>query len=127
VRSSHGLEQRVVEEGIRGLFYDHEPFGHIVKGVSAIFEGELWLSRQVMADYIIRNRPRPPSSERAPVSLSSREQEILKMIALGVAEGEIAEKLCISRHTVKNHLYNIFKKINAPNRLQASLWAAKNL
>jgi len=129
VGTSQGLEHRAVSEGIRGLFYEHDRFDLIAKGVSAIFEGELWLPRSVMEDHInvIRNRRRQSFREGPPLPLTSREQEILKLIALGVADDEIAEKLCISRHTVKNHLYNIFKKINAPNRLQASLWAAKNL
>jgi LuxR family transcriptional regulator of csgAB operon len=49
------------------------------------------------------------------------------MVASGRANNKIAEELCISPHTVKTHIYNIYKKISAPNRLQAALWAAKNL
>jgi DNA-binding CsgD family transcriptional regulator len=49
------------------------------------------------------------------------------MIAVGATNDEIADKLFISPHTVKTHLYRIFKKINVPNRVQAALWAAKNL
>ncbi|MDX2479891.1 MAG: helix-turn-helix transcriptional regulator [Desulfuromusa sp.] len=35
--------------------------------------------------------------------------------------------MCISMHTVKTHIYNIFRKIGVPSRTQAALWAAKNL
>jgi LuxR family transcriptional regulator of csgAB operon len=127
VGSSHGLEQQVLNEGIQGFFYEHDPLDLIAKGVSAMFEGELWVPRRVMADYIIRNSHRRSSPERQPLPLTSREQEILKLIARGVTNDEIADLLFISRHTVKTHLYNTFKKINVPNRLQAALWAAKNL
>ena len=58
---------------------------------------------------------------------AERQIEILAMVAVGATNDEIADKLCISPHTVKTHLYRIFKKINVPNRVQAALWAAKNL
>jgi LuxR family transcriptional regulator, positive regulator of biofilm formation len=127
VGSSHGLEQQAVNKGIQGFFYEHDSFDLIAKGVSAMFDGELWVPRRVMADYIIKNNHRRSSPERQPLSLTSREREILKLIARGVTNDDIADMLFISRHTVKTHLYNIFKKINVPNRLQAALWAAKNL
>jgi len=49
------------------------------------------------------------------------------MISAGTKNEHIADKLSISPNTVKTHIYNIFKKINVPNRLQAALWAANNL
>ena len=45
----------------------------------------------------------------------------------GLSNQEIAESLCISYHTVKTHVYNIYQKIDAPDRFQATLWAAKHL
>ena len=49
------------------------------------------------------------------------------VVAEGEMNTEIAQKLYISRHTVKSHLYNIYKKIKVTNRLEAALWANKNL
>ncbi len=59
--------------------------------------------------------------------LTRREIEILDLIADGFSNQQIADELFISPHTVKTHLHNIFKKINVKRRLQAALWAAKNL
>lgn len=61
------------------------------------------------------------------LNLTRKEIEILKMAASGAQENEIAKELFISRHTVKTHLSNIYKKIDAKNRFQAILWAAENL
>jgi len=59
--------------------------------------------------------------------LTRREMEILTVLASGAKNAEIASKLYISSHTVKTHLYAIYKKINVSNRLQAVLWAGENL
>ena len=58
--------------------------------------------------------------------LTKREIEVLKLLAEGLFNKEIAYKLSISERTVKNHVSNIFKKINASDRTQAAVFAIKN-
>ncbi|GAA5443452.1 csgBAC operon transcriptional regulatory protein [Microbulbifer sp. NBRC 101763] len=62
-----------------------------------------------------------------PLPLTRREQEILGQLTTGEPNSVIATKLHLSEHTVKNHMYNIFRKIGVKNRLQASNWAKLNL
>lgn len=119
--------REVLEKGIRGIFFKDDPPELIVKGIDAMLRGELWFPRDLMSRFLLEASPSRGESSSGDVGLSFREKEILSHISIGMTNGEIAEKLCISVHTVKTHLYNIFKKINVPNRLQAALWAAKNL
>ncbi len=59
-------------------------------------------------------------------NLTSREIEVLKLLAVGMYNKEIAESLDISERTVKNHVSNIFKKLNVTDRTQAAVFAIKN-
>lgn len=59
--------------------------------------------------------------------LTRREQEILSQLTSGESNSVIASRLHLSEHTVKNHIYNIFRKIGVKNRLQASNWAKLHL
>ncbi|HHV92952.1 MAG TPA: response regulator transcription factor [Firmicutes bacterium] len=58
-----------------------------------------------------------------PAGLTPREKEVLQLIASGLTNAEIAERLFISPHTVKNHVTNIYKKIKVEDRTQIALWA----
>lgn len=59
-------------------------------------------------------------------SLTAREIEVLELIAEGMINKEIAKKLYISEKTVKNHVSNIFKKLNVSDRTQAAIYAFKH-
>ena len=120
-----GGEEDCIAHGIKGLFYEGESLDNFANGVKAVLEGELWISRRSMARYICKNchHTRKPRQK----ILSVRETHVLTMLASGATNEEIGNALCISRHTVKSHLYKIFKKINASSRFQAALWATKNL
>ena len=74
-----------------------------------------------------RNEKENRSLEDNRHSLTTREMKILQMVAAGYSNSKIADELSISPHTVKTHIYNAFKKIKAPGRLQAALWTIKNL
>jgi DNA-binding NarL/FixJ family response regulator len=124
-----GLEAEAVKQGVQGFFYQDDSLEHFLKGISAIRSGELWISRDIMTQCVKRNARNLLNSEAnqdTPL-LTVREKEIMTLVANGLSNTQIAEELFISPHTVKTHVYNAFKKIKVPNRLQAALWTAKNL
>lgn len=69
----------------------------------------------------------PQKNSNAPVSpLTGRETDVLRMMANGATNNEIARTLNISSHTVKSHVTNIFNKLGVNNRAQSSVWAARH-
>jgi DNA-binding NarL/FixJ family response regulator len=127
VSSNLEFNKRFILKGIHGFFYEHDSLDIFLKGIQAVLDGKLWLSRDMMTKCIFENSGSDTSSKSIGGKLTERQTEILALIAVGATNEEISDKLCISPHTVKNHLYNIFKKIDVPNRVQAALWAAGNL
>jgi DNA-binding NarL/FixJ family response regulator len=114
---------RIVKQyKIRGIFYKDDSRHQFIKGIRTIREGNLWLSRKMLSDCI---RMPLDSQNPMPISfkkLSNREKVILRSVASGHSNQEIADQLCISVHTVKTHLYKIYRKIDVPNRRRAALW-----
>jgi DNA-binding NarL/FixJ family response regulator len=80
----------------------------------------LIFSRIAELALIRRVRPRPASS------LTAREAEILRLIAEGLSNKEIAQQLYLSLYTVKNHVHNILEKLPVNNRLQLMHYALNN-
>ena len=127
VSKNKEVEGFALRRGVRGVFYQDDSAETIVKGIKAIFAGELWVQRRVLERCLTQGSPANGAESNTEVTVTERESEVLALIVIGAKNEEIAEKLCISPHTVKTHIYNIFKKIGVPNRLQAALWATKNL
>ena len=122
------IEKFAMNNTIQGLFYKDDPPNIISKGISAILNGDLWYSRKTLVKHILEPTRSMNSLKGATsCNLTMREREILSLIATGQSNKAIADDLCISPHTAKTHIYNIYKKINVNNRLQAVLWAIKYL
>lgn len=110
-----------------GVFYRKDSLDLICKGISKLLEGDFWMSRNVMTRMIEYYRRQQINSYRPVCGLTQREIEIIGLLGSGSSNTEIADKLFVSEHTVKSHIYNIFKKINVHNRIQAINWAKQNL
>ncbi|WP_386081363.1 LuxR C-terminal-related transcriptional regulator [Vreelandella sp. F11] len=122
----HALEALSCAQ-LKGVFYRNESLEVICKGIHALLEGELWMSRDLMARLILFYRKYQSNAFRPACGLTNREMEIISLLSAGSSNQQIAEKLFVSEHTVKSHLYNIFRKINVHNRIQALNWIHQNL
>jgi LuxR family transcriptional regulator, positive regulator of biofilm formation len=126
--SDSQFEKTAMDNGIQGIFYNNDSMKLISKGICAVLNGDLWYSRKILAKIFMEERSSSNLTLHPTVSrLTVREKQVLSCIASGYNSKAISNELIISMHTVKTHIYNIYRKINAHNRLQASLWATKYL
>jgi LuxR family transcriptional regulator, positive regulator of biofilm formation len=121
------FERQAIEKRVRGVFYLNDSPAHLLRGILKILQGEVWYSRKATSEALLENRHLQRDTELAEAMLTVREKEILIAIAAGAGNSDIAEELCISLHTVKAHLYNVYRKIEVRNRLEATLWVARYL
>lgn len=112
---------------VNGVFTHDCPQDMLLKGIAAMLKGEIWLPRYILEEHLVKHRVLRSSSGNADANLTERESEILGLLATGARNTDIADALNLSPHTVKTHIYNIFKKINASNRMQAVNWAKEHL
>lgn len=120
------FERYVTWPKLKGVFFRETSEENLLKGVRAIFADECWLPRRMLSAYFERTRNRICLASNA-VALTPKEIATLKLLAGGNSNGHIAEKLNVSPHTVKTHLYNVFRKINVCNRVQAVHWALQHI
>jgi len=121
------IEKQAIKRGVYGLFLQNCSRSLLLKGITAILNGELWFSRRIMTEMVLEFQKNDTVLPDLENPLTPREKEILLCILTGASNNQISSDLYISPKTVKSHLYNIYKKINVPNRLQATLWGVKNL
>ncbi|MEZ9304193.1 LuxR C-terminal-related transcriptional regulator [Vibrio breoganii] len=109
---------------LRGIFYKQQSVEEIAAGLRTLSEGNSWLSRGVTDQLLsyyqsVLIRYAPPHT----INLTRREMEVLEALRIGKSNYGLAEQLFISEHTIKSHLYKIFRKIKVKNREEAVVWA----
>lgn len=97
------------------------------RGLNAIIAGDVWIPRRIMSTLIQSYRKPPIILDPKAHNLSRREKQVLEYLIQGASNIEIADSLCVSEHTVKSHLYTVYKKLEVRNRLQACNWAKKHM
>jgi two-component system NarL family response regulator len=113
--------------GASGYLLKDAEADQIVSGVSAAAHGESVISPRVASKLVTRLRREPaPPREPEPTDLSERELGVLRLMAAGLGNTEIATQLYISENTVKNHVSSILMKLDVDNRVQASVRAIRD-
>jgi DNA-binding NarL/FixJ family response regulator len=109
--------------GVRGLVLKELAPRLIVECVRKVHAGELWLEKHSVSSALEKLLKREAGKNEAVQLLTSREIEIVKQVAAGLRNLEIAKTLFISEGTVKMHLHNIYQKLGVASRTQLSRYA----
>lgn len=108
--------------GASGYLLKHASADELLSGIRAAARGESPLDPKAARVMLDSQRSAPPRP-----TLTAREHDVLRLIAIGAANKHIARELGITERTVKSHLTNIFATIGVTSRTQAALWAAEHL
>lgn len=116
---------RAMEYKCNGYVLKDSDFDTLKNAITVVEEGEIYIEPSLTTD-INSNLVKREIVKEKLEELTTRETEVLKMLSKGLLNKEIAATLNISERTVKNHVSNIFKKINVSDRTQAAVFAIKH-
>lgn len=121
------LVMHAFKAGARGLICRNESFKAVSKCIRAVHMGQVWASHEqlrIVLDAFRDGTPLPPLIEGDQTTLlSNREQEVVRYVAKGMTNREIAKQLNLSEHTIKGHLFRIFEKLGLSSRVEVVLYA----
>lgn len=114
--------------GARGVFCRTEPVRVLSKCIQCVHQGQVW-ANSTQLHYILEalNQPTLATFQHNGLSLlSARETDVVRCLAEGLTNREIAQRLKLTEHTVKNYLFRIFDKLGVSSRVEVVLCALGN-
>ena len=115
---------RAVEIGVSGYVLKDSELAVLRKAIFTVYEGNTYIQPSLVP--LLQQNLSLNDEKVNEEGLTKREMQVLKLIAEGLYNKEIADRLTISEKTVKNHVSNIFRKIEVSDRTQAAVYAIKN-
>jgi DNA-binding NarL/FixJ family response regulator len=112
-----------VRLGVNGIIMKESPPDALVECVRRVARGEQSIERDTLAKAFGRVLRREAATREVANTLTPREIELVRMVAQGLRNRVIAERLAISEGTVKIHLHNVYEKLGIDGRLELMLWA----
>jgi len=112
---------RAFRAGARGLFSKNDPLEHLSECVRAVYQGKVWANDHAMGvavDALAASPAVRASNANGMKLLSKRELQVVRSLAEGLTNREIAEQLNLSPHTIKNYLFRIFDKLGVSSRIE---------
>ncbi|MDD3839297.1 MAG: response regulator transcription factor [Clostridia bacterium] len=118
---------KTIKVGAEGYILKDAEVDHLIEAIRNVYRGETYIQPN-LTTYLIKefSKSNRRTTEKDECNLTRREREVLELIAEGMNNREIADELFISEKTVKNHVSNIFRKIDVNDRTQAAIFAFKN-
>jgi DNA-binding NarL/FixJ family response regulator len=109
--------------GARGLVRKDEDTGILLRAIHKVHDGELWFARPVVDAALQRSRSGrgTPTFDR----LTDRERDLVALVAAGLRNAQIAERLDVSEKTVRNQLTAVYAKLGVSDRMQLLLHAQR--
>ncbi len=119
---------KALQMGAQGYVLKDAESQVLVNAIRSIYNGDSYIqpnmTKELVREFYRVTRYEKPKDETS--NLTAREIEVLELIAEGMLNKEIARTLYISEKTVKNHVSNIFRKLNVSDRTQAAIYAIKH-
>jgi len=112
--------------GARGVFLRSEPSSRLPRCIQCIHQGQIWAGTRELehlVSAIAAARPLRIVNAKGHSLLSKREDEVVALVADGLTNREVSERLKLSEHTVKSYLFNIFEKLGVSTRVELVLYA----
>jgi len=112
--------------GARGVFCRGYSFNTLPKCIRRVHEGQIWVSNlelEFLLELVISLRPLKVQQTGGMTLLTPRERDVVRLVAEGMRNQEIALKLSLSEHTVRNYLLRIFDKLGISSRVELVLYA----
>lgn len=116
---------KAVEIGVDGYVLKDSESAELKKAIQTVVSGETYIQPNLIPALNSKRVERDSDKDKID-NLTRRELQVLKLLAVGSYNKEIAEKLGISERTVKNHVSNIFKKLEVTDRTQAAVFTIRN-
>ncbi len=129
-RYDRELVVNAFRSGIRGLFcLSEHPFRMVCKCIQCVHEGQIWANSEQL-QFMIEALAQVPSLRTVNALgrklLTSREDQVVALVADGLSNREIAQELNLSEHTIKKYLFRIFEKLGISSRVELVLYAFAN-
>jgi len=111
--------------GVHGVVMKRAPLETFAKSIRMVMAGEYWIPRSNIPDLIraLQGERPEPSTKQRPLNLTARELEIVRAVAAGYTNKDVAQRFSISEDTVKHHLTSVFDKLGVSNRLELAILA----
>ena len=122
--------QKAAQNGAMGVVLKEDAADLLLKAIEKVYKGEAWLDRLTLGSLIFQMSSQEKETvdprARKIASLTERERQVINLIAEGLKNRQIAERLFISHVTVTHHLSSIYEKLGVSDRLELVIYAFAN-